>query len=154
MIKTDEPALGVLNTLLAICHDSQQGYEVAATDVADPELGRLLGEFGAQRMKFTDELSARIKVLRSEPRKTGTAVGAIHRAWLDLKAANARPQAHEILAECERAEDVATAAYRDALKTPDLDDITLKLIQAQYEQVQLAHDRVRDLRDSPAYAAR
>jgi uncharacterized protein (TIGR02284 family) len=154
MIKTDDTSLAVLNTLLAICHDSQQGYEVAATDVQDPELSRLLGELGAQRMKFGDELAERVRTLRGEPRKSGTMAGEVHRAWIDFKAANARPQAHEILAECERAEDIATAAYRGALKTPDVDEITLKLIQRQYEQVQLAHDRVRDLRDSPAYAYR
>jgi uncharacterized protein (TIGR02284 family) len=105
-------------------------------------------------MKFADELTARVRVLRGEPRKTGTLVGEMHRAWIDLKAGSARLPAHEILAICEQAEDVATAAYREALKTPDVDELTLKLIQGQYEQVQLAHDRVRDLRDSPAYAYR
>ena len=154
MLKTDDTSLGVLNALLAICYDSQQGYEVAATDVTDPELGRLFGELGAQRMMFGDELAARIKTLRAEPRQRGTAMGEVHRAWLDFRAANAQPQARALLLECERAEVLAVRAYGAALKTPDVDEQTLKLIQRQYEQVQLAHDRVRDLRDSPAYADR
>lgn len=154
MIDNDDTSLGVLQALLAICHDSQQGYEVAATDVRDPALGRLLGELGAQRMMFGDELAARIKTLRGEPAKRGTLLGEVHRAWLDFRAAHAQPQAHAILGECERAEALAARAYGGALKTPYVDEQTRKLIQRQYEQVQLAHDRVRDLRDSPAYAIR
>lgn len=154
MIKTDEPALALLNSLTAVCHDGQAGYETAAQDMPEPSLQRLLGELAAQRMKFADELSARVRVLRGEPVKRGSLAGAAHRKWIDLQAGNTKARIHSILAECERAEDVSVKAYRTALQTPDIDEQTRKLVQEQYEQVQAAHDRVRQLRDDPAYAYR
>lgn len=154
MIKSDDTSIAVLNTLITVNTDAQAGYETAATDVRDPELGRFFGEAAAQRMKFVDELTQRVRLMRGEPAKTGTLAGKIHRAVIDEKAASETAQAHAILAECERAEDVAVSAYRKALEARDVDVQTHTLIQSQYEQVQLGHDRVRDLRDSPAYAHR
>lgn len=154
MIKSDDTSISVLNTLIAVCHDAQAGYETAATDVRDSELQRFFGEAAAQRMKFVDELSKRVRTLRGEPVKVGTLGGKVHRAIIDAQAANDTAQAHAILAECERAEDLAVGAYKKALQTLDVDDQTHKIIQSQYELVQLGHDRVRDLRDSPAYAHR
>ena len=118
------------------------------------KLARVLGELGAQRMKFVDELTARVRTLRAEPARRGSVAGATHRAWMDAKAANASAQAHAILSECERAEDLALKAYRESLQTADVDAQTHTLVQRQYEAVQLAHDRVKQLRDSPAYAYR
>ncbi|HPL93431.1 MAG TPA: PA2169 family four-helix-bundle protein [bacterium] len=48
----------------------------------------------------------------------------------------------DILAECERGEDVAVSNYQDALKQ-DLPQDIRTLLDTQYRQVQDAHDRVR-----------
>jgi uncharacterized protein (TIGR02284 family) len=152
MIKTDEASLGVLNTLIAVNHDAQAGYETAAADARDRALSRFLGEAAAQRMEFVDELYRRVRGLRGKPVERGSIVGRIHRAIIDAKAANEDAPDHALLVECERAEDVAVRAYRDALQVRDVDEQTRKIIQRQYELVQLAHDQVREKRDSPAYA--
>jgi uncharacterized protein (TIGR02284 family) len=154
MITTDEASLTALNALTAVCHDGQFGYERAAVEIGDAELGRLLGELAAQRMKFADALAGRVRLLRGQPVERGTPAGAAHRAWMKRKADTASARRHAILAECERAEDISVKAYRAALEMADLDEQTRRLIQEQYEQVQLAHDRIRQLRDSPAYAYR
>lgn len=154
MITTDEASLTALNALTAVCHDGQFGYEQAAVEIGDASLARLLGELGAQRMKFADALAARVRVLRGQPVERGTPAATAHRAWMKLKADHATARRHAILAECERAEDISVQAYRAALEMSDVDEQTRRLIQQQYEQVQLAHDRVRQLRDSPALAYR
>lgn len=154
MILSDEPALNVLNSLLAVCTDSQEGYETAAVDVSDPDLKKVFNEYAVQRLKYADQLHERIRTLREQPDMSGTVFGELHRAWMDLKAANAEARHHAVLVECERAEDLATAAYRDALQVRDLDEETRRLVQEQYEGVQAAHDRIRQLRDSPRYAER
>ncbi|MDO8543349.1 MAG: PA2169 family four-helix-bundle protein [Opitutaceae bacterium] len=151
---SDEPALAVLNALLAVCTDSQQGYENAAADITDPELARVFNGYAEQRIKFADELHDRIRTLRREPDMSGTVGGDVHRAWMDVKAAMASAQHHAVLVECERADALAAKAYGAALQTRDLDEDTRRLIQRQYEAVQAAHDRVRQLRDSATYAHR
>jgi hypothetical protein len=49
---------------------------------------------------------------------------------------------------------MAVMSYRTALAERDVDQQTRELIQRQYEFVQAAHDRVRQLRDSATYAHR
>ena len=156
MIKTDDKAIAVLQSLLPVCHDSQLGYEAAAGDVRDPELARTLGEYATQRRKFADEIRDRLKAFRVDPVKLerGTVGGALHRAWMDSRATRGRAQMHAVLEECERADDLAVAAYREALRATDVDPLTRDIIQRHYELVQAAHDRVQQLRDSPAYATR
>jgi uncharacterized protein (TIGR02284 family) len=154
MIKTPDNAVRILNELIPICRDSEQGFQLAAMDVPDPELARIFAEYSAQRAKFVGELEDRVRVLRAEPAKGGNPAAALHRAWLDLKAALAASEVHAILAEVERGEDIAVKTYRNALEARDIDDDTGRLIQSQYELVQAAHDRVRQLRDSAPYAHR
>lgn len=154
MIKSTDAAVGVLNLLIPICRDSEQGFQLAAMDVTDPELARLFAESSAQRAKFVQELEDRVRLLRADPVKTGTLGGALHRTWVDLQAALAANQIHTILAECERGEDIAVKAYVSALAERDVDDETRRLIQTHYEAVQATHDRIRQLRDSATFAYR
>jgi uncharacterized protein (TIGR02284 family) len=154
MKMTSDNAVRALNALLPICRDSEQGFQLAAMDVTDPELARIFAEYSAQRAKFAHELEERVKLLRAEPVKGGNPVAAAHRVWLDLQAALVADQIHSVLAEIERGEDIAVKTYIAALEDRDLDDDTRRLIQRHYEQVQAAHDRVRQLRDSAAYAYR
>lgn len=151
---TDEPALSALAALHSICNDSQEGYEHAANDANDPELKRIFNDYAVQRMKFVEEIHDRIKVLRGDLKMDGSLGGDLHRAWMDVRAASSSAQNHTVLVECERAEDMAVKAYGEALNVRDLDDATRKLVQRQYESVQAAHDRIRQLRDSATYAYR
>lgn len=154
MIKTTDNAVRVLNELITVCRDSEQGFQFAAMDVNDPDLARIFAEYSAQRAKFVCELEQRVRVLRGDPVQSGGPVAALHRRWMDLKAALAANEIHAVLAECERGEDLATKAYGAALGEQDIDEQTMRLIQAQYELVQAAHDRIRQLRDGATYAHR
>jgi uncharacterized protein (TIGR02284 family) len=151
---TDEPALLVLNQLLQVCRASASGFETAAGNATELELAKLFREFASQRRDFADAIHQRIRTLRSEPQDVASAGAALHRDWMELKATAAKSPSHALLEECERGEDVAVKAYGDALRQRDVDEITRRLVQEQYEQVQATHDRVRQLRDSPEYAHR
>jgi uncharacterized protein (TIGR02284 family) len=147
MHSSDEETLRLLNLLVQVSKDAEQGYQTAALDVADPALARLFAVYAAQRMKFVVELQQRVKLLRGDPAQSGSVAGAVHRGWIDLQSALQSGQPHAILVECERAEDVGLAVYREALQEAELDADSRRLIQRQYEAVQAAHDRVRQLRD-------
>jgi uncharacterized protein (TIGR02284 family) len=47
-------------------------------------------------------------------------VECFRRGWMDLKAAITSGDEHTILVECERGEDAAVAAYRDAFEYEEL----------------------------------
>jgi uncharacterized protein (TIGR02284 family) len=154
MKMSSDNAIRVLNELTAVGRDAERGFQTAAVQVKDPVLVRFFAEKAAERAKLVHELQERTKALRAEPDTDGTLAGTAHRKLMELETALASNTPHAILAECERGEDLATHVYAQALKERDLDEQTLKLIQRQYELVQVSHDRIRQLRDSEQYAHR
>jgi uncharacterized protein (TIGR02284 family) len=142
-------AASILNDLITTLKDGQEGFRAAAEDVKSSELKTLFGEFSLQRSKFAGELQMLSRTVSGEePEKNGSVAGAVHRGWIDLKAALVSRNDHAILAECERGEDSAVAAYRDALTSGKLPSQVMSAIQTQADAIQAAHDRVRDLRDA------
>ncbi len=152
MITNDDTALLVLKDLILAGRDAEQGYQLAADRVKLPELVQLFEGYALQRRKFLLELEERVRTLRGAPPAGSTASGSLHRGWMGLKAALETAEAHALLAECERGEAFSAKAYAAALSEVDVDTQTRQLIQHQYEQVQAAHDRVRQLRESATYA--
>jgi uncharacterized protein (TIGR02284 family) len=150
----DDVALALLQTLLRIAVDSAEGYATAGRDAQSPELIRLFQQYHNDRLKLIDELKARIRDFRADPEAKATMLGAAHRAWIDASAGTSENPDHALLTEVERGEDLAVAAFRDALAERELDAITRHLLERHYEKVQAAHDRVRQLRDRPSYANR
>jgi uncharacterized protein (TIGR02284 family) len=154
MITNDDKALMVLNRLIRANRDAELGFMAAADSVAGPELVQLFAGCGVERAKYAVELQERVRSLRGTPGESGTVGGEVHRAWMGLKAAIDANETHAILEECVRGEEAALLAYREALAERDIDAQTREIIQHQYESVQAAHDRLRQLRDSATYAHR
>jgi len=142
----NENSIATLNGLIETCRDGAQGYKVAADDAKDAGLrSRFLG-YAQEREAFTRELSACVRALGGDPDKMGSVTGTVHRGWINLKAALSSDEPHAVLAECERGEDSAVKAYREAgssLTDPAASVIVLRQMKA----VQAAHDCVRELRD-------
>lgn len=153
MKPTNEKTLSALNDLIETCKDGQHGFRTAAEDAKDAELARIFTEFGGQRTAFIAELQDRVRSLGGDMATSGSVSGSLHRGWMDLKSAIASNEPHAVLAECERGEDAAVKAYREALDE-NLDPITRGIVSRQYAAIQAAHDRVKQLRDSLAYAKR
>jgi uncharacterized protein (TIGR02284 family) len=142
-----------LNHLIAICKAGEAGFRDAADDVSVPELKELFNRLARQRAEFAAELQFCVQGLGDKPRDSSTAAGKLHRGWIGLKSALSKNDAHAVLAECERGEDEAVAAYRKVLADAPLDSAHRLLVSKQSAAVQAAHDEVRDLRDHPAYAS-
>ena len=152
MKSSQDKSISVLNDLIETCEDGEHGFTTAAKDAKDAELGRVFSQYAAQRGNYIRELQERVRALGGDPDKHGSVSGSLHRGWINLKAALTSDEPHAVLAECERGEDAAVANYRDALKSTELDSETRALVQRQAAGVQEAHDRVKQLRDSVAYA--
>eukprot|EP01031_Cornospumella_fuschlensis_P016197 gene16197-19785_t len=111
----------ILNDLIETLKDGQAGFRAAAEDIESSDLKTLFSKYSLQRSKFAGELQALAHSLgEKEPPTGGSVGGAIHRGWIDIKAALMSKDEHAVLAECERGEDIAVAAYRKAIENPDL----------------------------------
>ena len=137
-----------LKKLVEILHDGQMGFAHAADSVKNPRLKEIFSRFSLQRAKFAGELEAELLSLgEKDPQKEGgTAAGALHRGWIELKGAFLSEDNHAILSEAERGEDIAKKAYKEALED-ELPAPLRQIIIAQAGAVQAAHDEVKALRD-------
>ncbi len=149
--------LMTVKNLIEICHTGHEGFTTSAESVKNPEYAALFNSLSAQRHSFEDELKQIAQRLGGNPENESAgglltdAAGALHRGWINLKAAVTGGSDSAILDECERGEDVAVAAYKKAMEMQLPQDVA-QVVRQQYESVQEAHNRVRSLRDVEAKA--
>ncbi len=146
-------ATTLLNNLIETLKDGEQGFKTAASDIESvglsADLKQLFLDYSSQRSRLAAELQSLARSLgETDPAESGSVAGALHRGWIDLKAAITSRDEHAVLAECERGEDVAVAAYKKALAEEDLPSAVRDTLQTQYAEVKRTHDHVRNLRDS------
>jgi uncharacterized protein (TIGR02284 family) len=90
-----------------------------------------------------------VRSLGGEPAQGGSIGGSMHRGWTNIKSAITGMNEHAVLAECERGEDAAKAAYEAALQKNLPADVRT-ILDRQYQGVKANHDRVRNLRNAAA----
>jgi uncharacterized protein (TIGR02284 family) len=139
--------IDTLNGLIEISKDGEIGFRTAADEVKRSDLKTIFGEAANRCAEGAAELQRKVRALGGEPEDSGSAIGALHRRWLDLKSAISGKDDLAILEETERGEDAAKAAYVAALKVALPSDIQ-SMIDRQYQGVKQNHDRVRDLRNA------
>jgi conserved hypothetical protein len=137
-----------IDDLIETLKDGQEGFKQAAEGVKDPQLKSLFDQYSRQRASFAMELQGEARSMgESEPETSGSAAGALHRGWINLKSALTRGDDHAILAECERGEDSAVEEFKKAVNN-GLSAPVQQIVSRQYAQIREAHDRVKHLRDA------
>lgn len=149
MSQTKE-TISTLNSLIETLKDGQEGFRQASEAVKDSQMKSLFSELSLQRSKFAGELQNHVIQLgESEPEKTSSTAGALHRAWINMKSAITSQDDHAILSECERGEDSAVAEYKKAMEDDSrLSSPIRETVSRQYTAVKAAHDQVKALRDA------
>ena len=138
----------IIDDLIETLKDSQEGFKQAAEGVKDPQLKAVFDEYSRQRARFAVELRSKAQSAdERESEISGSAAGALHRGWINLKSALTRGDDHAILAECERGEDSAVEEFRKALNN-GLSAPVQEMVSRQFVQIKEAHDRVKSLRDA------
>ena len=138
----------IIDDLIETLKDGQEGFKQAAESVKDPQLKSLFSEYSQQRARFAVELRSKAQSPdERESKMSGSAAGALHRGWINLKSAVTQGDDHAILAECERGEDSAVEEFRKALND-GLSVPVQEMVSRQYAEIKQAHDRVKQLRDA------
>ncbi len=102
------------------------------------------------RGQFASELESALSADKGkEVKEGGTASGALHRAWGELKG-NFGGGDHTLLETAEQGEDAAKEAYEEVLKVNDLPSNVRSILQKQRTHILESHDKVKAFRDSIA----
>jgi uncharacterized protein (TIGR02284 family) len=136
-----------VHDVISTCRDAEQGFRGAAHTVNDPTMKEMFQQYSAQRAQFAVELQAAVKAMGYQPTDPQGLGGMLHASWMSLRGMVTGHDVHGILVEVERAEDWSLKAYRVALGTTLPPEIAA-IIQRQFDEVQKAHDRIKNLRES------
>ena len=144
----NKEVISTLNSVIETLKDGQEGFRQAAEAVKDSQLKSLFSELSLQRSKFAGELQNHIiQMGEPKPEDSSSTAGALHRAWINMKAAITSRDDHAILSECERGEDSAVSEYKKAMEE-ELPSPARDLLSRQYSDIKAAHDGVKALRDA------
>lgn len=136
-----------LRSVIEILIDGQEGFQKIGDELKDPTLKRYFLAESLKRAEFRGGLET---VLHQEGihdiHESGTASGAIYRAWAGLKAALGGGD-HTLLVTAEQAEDESKAAYKEALNK-ELPFPVRQLLATQAAHIQASHDYVKAARDA------
>jgi len=146
-----EHQISALNDLVKINNDRIAGYEKGIEGTEDADLKALFAKYIEQSKENKSGLTEILHVLGGDP-STGTTIsGKFYHAWIDVKAKFSKKDRHSVLADCEYGEDVANAAYRNALDDKELiwkSDNIVSTLSHQLKGLQASHDNIKQLRDS------
>lgn len=150
-MESTEKAISVLNDLIEINNDRSNGFEKAIEDLGEgnTDLKAVFEKLAQESKKNSLELASAVQQHGAEAESGTSATGAIHRAWIDVKATFTGHDRKSVLQECERGEDAIKKAYQTALE-PDsgLSGEFTQLVSGQQPAVIAGHNQIQALRDS------
>jgi uncharacterized protein (TIGR02284 family) len=147
-----EDHISVLQKLIEIDRNAQEGFRTAAERVKDSSLRHFFNEQSLERAQFAGELENIVQRLgKHDPDRAPGMGGKLHSVWMDIKSALGGGD-HAILSSVETGEDKAKKEYEDAIKAELPVDIR-EVVARQSARVISTHDRVRALRDQLNKAA-
>lgn len=142
----DESTIEALQKLVRYNVDACEGLKESAKAIDLPVAAELFRKIAEQRSDFAQQLQEYVEINDECAKEDGSAMAAVHRAWIDVRAAINGGDPVPVLCEAERGEDYIKAAYEDVLKKTAgsaMNDVLTK----QYAEVKIGHDGIRELRD-------
>jgi uncharacterized protein (TIGR02284 family) len=141
---TDRSERAVLNHLIETCKDAERGFRHVAEHATDPAVKSLFLDIASQRARFASDLLPHAQRLGGANAHDGTAAGALHRTWIDLRSAIFRNDAIAIVHEAERGEIFSRGVYQNALDGI-LPPTSRELVENQYAELRKTAERLREL---------
>lgn len=138
----NDKVIATLNSLTETCKDGEVGFRTAAEALSDQAIKAAFGKFARDRGQMARDLQDEVQGLGGTPEASGSVSGAVHRGWINIKSVITGKDDQKIIAEAERGEDIAKAAYESALEE-SLPAQVRALIERQAVQVRAAHHQVR-----------
>lgn len=147
MIHTDETtekAVSTLEGLISILEDGKLGYTNAAEHVENLVIKADFLEYARQRALFIVELQDEINKLgKSTDTSGGGPLGALHRAWIDIKSSFTSGDNEAIINACITGEEAAIEKYKMALEENHLEFSQISIISKQLNSIENTLSKIK-----------
>lgn len=134
-----------LHEIRRLLADSERGYREAAEIAENPEYKALFAERAAKRGALMRDFG--LEAGLGSVDATGTAAGAAHRLFLNLRAL-VQDDTHAAAAEVERGETAFVEALEAAMADRDLAASDRTMVERLYDQVRADRDRFKAMHRS------
>lgn len=139
-------AIEKLQQIIRANVDSGDGLEEAASKIKETTLANLFRDIAIQRTAHADELARMVRSNGVGPRRRGSGKAALHRFFVDFRAALNVGDPPAVLAEAQRGEDYIMHLYEGALEELS-GSAAYDVLQRQHLEVKQSYDRIRNVRD-------
>ena len=139
-----------VRTVIEVLHDGERGFASLSKEIKSPSTRTFFQEEAATRARFANDLESALSAETGKSiQEGGTASGAVHRAWGEIKGKMGGSD-HTLFETAEQGEDAAKKAYEEALKVSGIPPSISGILKKQQPHIQQSHDKVKALRDATA----
>ncbi|APC90875.1 MULTISPECIES: PA2169 family four-helix-bundle protein [Francisella] len=131
----DSKIINILNNLIEVSRDGENGFRTSANNVSDQKLKTILLKRAEGCKEAVKELQKYVVEYGGEVEDSTSILGNLHRGWVNIKSMLTGYNDHAILVECERGEGYAKKAYAEALEVNDIPSNIRELIQKQNDSL-------------------
>lgn len=142
----DQKITDVLQELIPFINDSREGYERAAKESVNPQLGPLYRSLAGQRAEFAEALHQIIKNHGGAGENASSAPGPLYQQWQEAKATLTSQNEGAILDTSMAGEEWAQKAYAEALQQTDLPQPTRQLLEQQQQASEQTQQTLREIK--------
>ena len=135
--ETTTETIKTLEGLISILEDAKLGYTDAAEHVEKPAMKTDFLEYARERALFIVELQNQINKLgKYTDTSGGGPLGALHRAWIDIKSAFTGGETEAIINACITGEEAAIEKYKKAREENHLEHDQIYIVSKQLNSIQ------------------
>ena len=146
-----EETIAHLNDLIEACKNGELGYAEAARLVEDTRLQTVFEGYAKERAGFAHALQAEVEKLGGKPAASGTLGAALHRGWMEVKAAATLGDGRAILSACETGEDSAWTQF-EHVSDSGISGESRALVDKQWQKIKEAIAHLQHLKKELAEA--
>ncbi len=145
----NDTTINGLKKLVRMNHDAAEGYKDAADRIDNDGCEQIFREASRQRTQFAEELMQALDMNAEDVPEGGTALGAFHRAWLNVRGALTGGDEQNVIAEALRGEESLIEKYEDVLVDTAGSPLNATLHQ-HITTVRKTHESLESLKDAHA----
>lgn len=105
-----------LQELLEKNYDAEKDYKTAWERAEHKSLKEFFKKQAVRRNHFATEIDKQLHLLNEDPKESGSAMGRLHRTWINLKSSIGSDTDKMLLEECLRGEKNSVEEYEKKLR--------------------------------------